>query len=150
MIHAKQTLQAMLKAPITKQDFDAAAKDAHGIVKIIVAATMKEKAYDFLHIMMQKKRQQYTLNLFEKIQKTPWYDFEQPDGKRFVLIWQLETVADQEELVEYFSECMQEFTQDYGDVIVHAVDRKNPQEILQIDTHDNTIRTFRIPNDPQA
>lgn len=143
MLEKTMTLKKMLETKITEEDLLTIDEDAHGIVKLIVSATMQEKAYDFLHILTDPGRYDYTMNLFEKITTTPWYDFEQPESKRFVLIWQLETVADEEEIIEYFSECMQLFVQDFGDIIVEYVAKENPLETIKIYTHDNAIHTAK-------
>lgn len=144
MIDKTQTLQQMLQAEMTQQDFDQASEDTHSIVKLIVTTTLQERLHDFLHIMTAPERRDYTMNLFETISTTPFYDFSQPDGGRFILIWQLESVADEEELIEYFTECMQQFNQAFGDVIVDIMMRETMDQILRLYTHEDQIMTAKI------
>lgn len=147
MINQNKTLQSMIESKVTKQDFESCDGDTHGIIKIIVSATLKERAYDFINLMVHESRRQYTMDLFEKIETTPWYDFAQPDGSRFILVWQLETVADEEEIIEYFSECIQEFNQNFGDVIVEGTFKETPEKAVRLITHDGDIQTFMINNE---
>lgn len=144
MINKKQTLQEMIQSKITEEDWKNADEDTHGFVKIIVSAILKEKAYDFLYIMMKEERKNYTLDLFEKIEHTPWFDFKQPDVSRFILIWQLETVADEEEIIEYFQEILQEYDQDYGDIIIDSTFRNQKEKIVRLITHNGSIETITI------
>ncbi len=135
----KITLKEILDKKITSEDFLKVDEDAHSIVKITVVATHLEHAYGFLHIMMEDTRKQYTLDLFEKIEETPWYDFNLEQQQRFILVWQLESVADQEELVEYFTECLQEFNQDFGDIITEIVERDQLDQLTKVYTHDQKV-----------
>lgn len=136
-----ETLQEMLNQKITAESLQNTDADTHGLVKIMISATMKERAYDFLNILIDEKRRQYTMDLFEKIETTPWYDFDLSQNGRYVIFWTLETVAEEEEIIEYFTECMQEFNQAFGDVVVDAGFKENPDKIIRIYTHDNTICT---------
>lgn len=144
MINKKQTLQEMIQSKITEEDWKKADEDTHGFVKIIISATMKEKAYDFLYSMMKEERKKYTLDLFEKIEDTPWYDFKQPNGSRFILIWLLETVADEEEIIEYFQETLQEYDQDYGDIIIDSTFKNQKEKTVRLLTHNRAIETITI------
>lgn len=144
MLDKKQTLQEMIQSKITEEDWKNTDEDTHGYVKIIISATMKEKAYDFIYTMMKETRKKYTLDLFEKIEDTPWYDFGQPNASRFILVWQLETVAEEEEIIEYFQETLQEYDQAYGDIIVDSTFRIQKEKTVRLMTHNGAIETITI------
>ncbi len=139
----KITLNQLLNEKYNNESFKTCDEDTHSIVKIIIIATMQEKAYDFFHIMLDESRKQYTCDLFEKIETTPWYDFDMQEKNRYVVVWKLECVGDSEELVEYFTECFNEFTQAYGDIIVEVVSKESPNECTKIYTHDDQIHVIK-------
>ncbi len=142
----KITLDACVNEKITSNSFESVASDAHGLVKIIVVATSQERAYDLFHIMMAESRKDYSCDLFEKIETTPWYDFDLQKQNKYVVAWKLETVADEEELLEYFSECMEDFTQAFGDIIIEMVFKETIEQGTKIYTHDDKIHVAHFNN----
>ncbi len=139
MINKNMTLQSMLQSKINAEDFNVADEDTNAIVKITVVSSLEERAHDLIHAMFKEERHSYSLNLFEKIQETSWFDFVTPDKTRFILIWQLESVADSEELSEYFEEVLADYNQAYGDVVIEIKDKDNQIETLKLYTHEDKI-----------
>ena len=144
MINRKQTLQEMIQSRIVAEDFHIVPEDTHTMIKMIISVTLEEKLHDFIHLMFDKQRKEYTLNLFEAIETVPWYDFKHPEQDRFILIWQLPSVGDKEEVKDYFEEVLQSFNQDFGDIILDIVGKDNPDTTLRLITHENQIMASTI------
>lgn len=139
-------LQDIVNRKITVSDFRMYEDSAKGIIKLMIIATHQEYAYDFLKIMMNDERREYTGDLFPGIVHTEFYDFDLEDNtpSRYIITYQLPTEADAEEVQEYFEECYGECAQSVTDIIVDYYEKGHLDKFTRIYSQDDQIFSASI------
>ena len=139
-------LQDFIKRTITLQDFKMYEDSTKGIIKLMIISTHQEYAYDFLNIMMNDDRREYTADLYPGIVHTEFYDFdlEDNDPSRYIITYVLPCEGDCEEVQEYFEECYAECDASITDIIVDYYEKDNLKEYTRIYSQNDVIHSAQI------
>lgn len=134
-------LQDFIKRRLSLQDFKVYEDSTKGIIKLMIISTHQEYAYDFLKIMMNDERREYTADLYPGIVQTEFYDFdlEDNDPSRYIITYILPSEGDAEEVQEYFEECYKECDNTVTDLIVDYISKEEPDQITRIYSQNDTI-----------
>ena len=90
--------------------------------------------------MMNETNKDFTTNLYPNITSSTFYDFDLiKEQNRFIIIFNLDTYADCEEVYEYFNELIVSFDQSFTDIIVDYYEKNNLSQYHRIYTHDDKL-----------
>ena len=139
-------LQDFVHRKISEKDFRIYEDSTKGIIKLMILSTHQEYAYDFLKIMMNDSRREYTADLYPNIVHTEFYDFDLEDNhpSRYIITYILPTEGDAEEVQEYFEECYQECDVSVTDLIIDYYEKDNLNEFIRIYSQDDQIMSASI------
>ena len=139
-------LQDFIQKRITEKDFNMYEDSTKGIIKLMILSTHQEYAYDFLKIMMNDERREYTGDLYPGIVHTEFYDFdlEVNDPSRYIITYVLPCEGDVEEVQEYFEECYAECDASLTDIIVDYYAKDNLNECTRIYSQNDVIASANI------
>ena len=141
----KIKLQQLLQQHYQIDDFDNTDDSILGKVKLVIISTLKDRAYDFINVMMNETNKTFTQNLYPSITSSTFYDFDLiKEQNRFIIIFSLDTYADCEEVFEYFSELIVSIDQSFTDIIADYYDKNNLNQYHRIYTHDDKLNQSTV------
>lgn len=134
-------LQDFVQRKIKESDFRIYEDSTKGIIKLMIISTHQEYAYDFLKIMMNDARREYTADLYPGIVNTEFFDFDLEDNSpsRYIITYVLPSEGDAEEVQEYFEECYAECDMTVTDIIVDYCPKEDPEQMIRIYSQDDQI-----------
>lgn len=142
------TLQEFIDTQIDETSFEIFDTTAQAIIKLMIVGTHKEYAYDFLKIMFDEKRLEYTKDLFPNIINTEFVDFDLvKSSNRYIVTYILPCESDAEETLEYFSECFDECQKTTTEVVVDYYNIDDLSMYTRIFSHDETMHSSEIKID---
>lgn len=139
-------LQDFIQRSITEQDFRMYEDSTKGIIKLMIISTHQEYAYDFLKIMMNDSRREYTADLYPGIVHTEFYDFDLEDNSpsRYIITYVLPCEGDVEEVQEYFEECYKECDASITELVVDYYEKNHLLEFTRIYSQDDHIISAKL------
>ena len=144
----KIKLQHLLDKHVNSNDFNNDDESIKGIIKLVVISTLKDRAYDFIKTMMNEEYLSFTKNLYPEIMSTTFYDFDLlKEQNRFIIIFNISTYGDFDEVTEYFTEVSSKMDQSFTDIIVDYYDKANLNQYHRIYTHNDKLNYSTIKID---
>ncbi len=139
-------LQDFVQRKITEHDFRMYEDSTKGIIKLMILSTHQEYAYDFLKIMMNDERREYTADLYPGIVHTEFYDFDLEDNNpsRYIITYVLPSEGDAEEVQEDLEECYAECDASLTDIVVDYYNKDSLDQFTRIYSQDDRIISAQI------
>lgn len=147
MLQRTMNLKEMMDYRPSMEDFDQCGKEITGLMRLCIVAGDKEKAYNFLRVMMNPPYRQLCINSFQNCLGTVHYDFDGSQAAKptFILMAEYRMITDKASVQALLEAVIESKTENETEVIADCFMRADDGErCLRIYSHDGKAHSAMI------